>query len=69
MTFASFPDRPDLQRGVQEEVEGDPEDTPNSSLRFQTRYKHVFPFFYWNLTNVAQVWMLVKATQEDLPRF
>ena len=40
MTFASFPDRPDLQRGVQEEVEGDPEDTPNSSLRFQTRYKH-----------------------------
>ena len=44
MTFASFPDRPDLQRGVQEEVEGDPEDTPNPSLRFQTRYKHVFLF-------------------------
>ena len=44
MIFASFPDRPDLQRGVQEEVEGDPEDTPNPSLRFQTRYKHVFPF-------------------------
>ena len=42
MTFASFPDRPDLQRGVQEEVEGDPEDTPNPSLRFQTWYKHVF---------------------------
>ena len=69
MTFASFPDRPDLQRGVQEEVEGDPEDTPNSSLRFQTRYKHVLPFLIGIWTNVAQVWMLVKATQEDLPRF
>ena len=69
MTFASFPDRPDLQRGVQEEVEGDPEDTPNSSLRFQTRFK-VFPLYLdWSLTDVAQVWMLVKATQEDLPRF
>ena len=62
MTFASFPDRPDLQRGVQEEVEGDPEDTPNSSLRFQTRFKASPVFFNLFLTECSSG---VDACQGD----